>query len=72
MSEEEGTRRLRPWLLFGAVVAAALVVLWLLMTAFPASSDRLFLIGSPILILGAALGAKGLQRRGTGRREEEP
>jgi hypothetical protein len=54
---------MRPWLLFVVLVAGALVVLWLLMSAFPAASDRFFTIGTPIVGVGAALGAKGLQRR---------
>lgn len=53
---------MRSWLIFIGSVVAALVLLALLATSFPSASS-IFLIGTPIVVVGAGLGAKFVQRR---------
>ncbi len=54
---------MRPWSIFMENVVAALVLLALLATGFPSASPIIFLIGIPIVVVGAGLGAKFVQRR---------
>lgn len=61
---------MRSWLIFIGSVVAALVVLALLATSFPSASSIIFLIGTPIVVVGAGLGAKLVQRRNRALRGE--
>lgn len=58
------------WLIFIGSVIAALVLLALLATGFPSASPEIFLIGTPIVVVGAGLGAKFVQRRNRALRSE--
>ncbi|QNA93601.1 MULTISPECIES: hypothetical protein [unclassified Microbacterium] len=61
---------MRSWLLFIGSVVAALILLALLATGFPSASPIIFLIGTPIVVVGAGLGAKFVQRRIAARRQK--
>lgn len=61
---------MRSWLIFTGVVVAALVLLALLATGFPSASSTIFLIGTPVVVVGAGLGAKFVQRRNRTMRSE--
>jgi hypothetical protein len=54
---------MRSWLIYIGIVTAALVILALLATGFPSASPTIFLIGTPVVVAGAGLGAKFVQRR---------
>lgn len=61
---------MRSWLIFTGIVVTALTLLALLATRFPSASPIIFLIGTPIIIIGAGLGAKFVQRRNRALRGE--
>jgi uncharacterized protein YacL len=61
---------MRSWLIFTGLVIATLVALWLLATGFPSMSSGIFLVGTPIVVVGTALGAKFVQRRNKTLRSE--
>lgn len=54
---------MRSWLIYIGLVIAALVLLGLLATGFPSISPGIFLGGTPIVVIGAGLGAKFVQQR---------
>ncbi|MFY9713357.1 MAG: hypothetical protein WAK00_07780 [Microbacterium sp.] len=54
---------MRSWLIYILLVIAALVALVLLATGFPSISSGVFVIGTPIVVVAAGLGAKFIQRR---------
>lgn len=54
---------MRSWLIYIGVVLLALVALVLLATSLPSVSTEVFLVGTPIVVLCAGLGAKFVQRR---------
>lgn len=61
---------MRSWLIFIGSVGAALILLALLATGLPSASPMIFLIGTPIVVIGAGLGAKFVQRRNRALRRE--
>lgn len=61
---------MRSWLILIGTVIAALVLLALLATGFPSASPTIFLIGTPIVVVGAGVGAKFVQRRNRALRSE--
>lgn len=58
------------WLIFTGIVVAILTLLVLLATGFPSASSTILLIGTPIVVVGAGLGAKIVQRRNRTMRSE--
>ncbi|MEV8176342.1 hypothetical protein [Microbacterium sp. NPDC079176] len=54
---------MRSWLIYIILVGAALAALALLATSFPSVASGVFLIGTPIVVVAAGLGAKFVQRR---------
>lgn len=62
---------MRSWLIYAGAVVVSVVVLWLLATGFPAASYWIFLIGTPIIVVGAALGAKLVQLRNRAARADD-
>lgn len=61
---------MRSWLIFTGIVVAILTLLVLLATGFPSASSTIFLIGTPIVVVGAGMGAKFVQRRNRTMRSE--
>ena len=60
---------MRAWFLYVATVVCALAALLLVANALPALSSGVFVVGTPVLICGAGLGAKfvkEVRRRGRG------
>ncbi|WP_157813901.1 hypothetical protein [Microbacterium sp. BR1] len=61
---------MRSWLVLGVVVALAVVLLATLTAALPSAAPWVTIIGMPVVIVGAGLGAKFVQRRGAAERRE--
>jgi hypothetical protein len=49
---------MRAWLLYILIVTAALAALLAIASSFPAASSAVFFIGTPVVVIGAGLGAK--------------
>lgn len=62
---------MRTCLLFLLVVVAALATLLAIASGFPAASSAVFLIGTPIVVIGAGLGAKVVNEMRKRRRSHE-
>lgn len=65
-------RRVRPWLILTGLVIAAIVALWLLANGLPSMSPGIFLVGTPIVVVGAGCGALFVQRRNKRVRGDRP
>lgn len=63
---------MRSWMIYIVLVVATIAVLWLLATSFPSISTGVFLVGTPIVVVGAGLGAKLVQSRRKAVRSERP
>lgn len=60
---------MRAWFLYVATVICALAALLMAASAFPTLSSGVFVVGTPVVICGAGLGAKFVKearRRGRG------
>ena len=62
---------MRSWLLYIAIVIAALVGLLVIADWLPAASTVVFSIGTPVIVIGAGLGAKYVKERLKGRRAHQ-
>ena len=49
---------MRTWLLYLLIVLAALVILLVIAYALPGATSTVFFIGTPVVVLGASLGAQ--------------
>jgi hypothetical protein len=49
---------MRAWLLYVLVVIAALAALLAIASSFPRASSAVFFVGTPVVVIGACLGAK--------------
>ncbi|WP_423921359.1 hypothetical protein ACPEEZ_00630 [Frigoribacterium sp. 2-23] len=54
---------MRAWLLYIAIVVLALVALIVVAHSFPGASPTAFYVGTPILVIGAGVGAKFVKER---------
>jgi len=62
---------MRSWLLYITIVIAALVAVLLIANWLPAASSAVFSIGTPVIVIGAGLGAKYVKERRKGRRAHQ-
>lgn len=54
---------MRLWFILLTLVFAAVLGMWMLANGFPQVSNWIFIVGTPILVIGAGVAAKFVQRR---------
>lgn len=59
---------MRAWLLYILIVVTALAALLAIAYSFPEASSAVFCIGTPVVVIGAGLGAKFVRETRRGRR----
>jgi len=62
---------MRAWLLYLLIVLAALVILLVIADALPWATSTVFFIGTPVVVLGASLGAKFIKETRRPRRTRQ-
>lgn len=62
---------MRAWLLYILIVLAALAALLAIAYSLPAASLAVFCIGTPVVVIGAGLGAKFVMEARRGRRTHQ-
>ena len=61
---------MRAWLLYALIVIAALAALLAIASSLPTASSAAFFIGTPVVVMGASLGAKCVKEARRGRRAQ--
>jgi hypothetical protein len=59
---------MRAWLLYTLIVIAALAALLAIAHSFAKASSTVYVIGTPVVVIGASLGAKFVREARRGRR----
>ncbi|WP_258368862.1 hypothetical protein [Curtobacterium sp. MCBD17_030] len=62
---------MRAWLLYTLVVITALAALLAIGDSFPKPSSVVFFVGTPVVVIGAGLGAKFVREVRTRRRTQQ-
>jgi hypothetical protein len=62
---------MRAWLLYLLIVIAALGALLAIASSVPKASTSVFLIGTPVVVIGAGLGAKFVRESRRSRRAHQ-
>ena len=62
---------MRAWLLYLLIVIAALAALFAIASSAPGASAAVFLLGTPVVVIGASLGAKFVRETRRGRRTRQ-
>ncbi|MBF4592022.1 hypothetical protein [Curtobacterium sp. VKM Ac-1395] len=62
---------MRAWLLYLLIVIAALAALLAIASSAPEASSAVFVIGTPVVVIGAGLGAKFVLEARRGRRTHQ-
>ena len=62
---------MRAWLLYLLIVIAALTALLTIASSAPETSSAAFLIGTPVVVIGASLGAKFVSESRRSRRAHQ-
>lgn len=62
---------MRAWLLYILLVIAALAALLTIASSLSSASSAVFMIGTPVVVIGASLGAKFVVEKQRGRRTRQ-
>ena len=61
---------MRAWLLYTLIVIAALAALLAIASSLPTASTTVFFISTPVVVIGASLGAKCVKEARPGQRAQ--